>query len=75
MRVIKAQANRYNKGLDKRNKTGCAGVFWYDRYKKYQVSITINGETKHLGYFSDYEEAVNKRKQAEEKYFGEYRRK
>ena len=75
LRVIPARANRFNKGMDSRNKSGHAGVFWYDRYKKYQVSITVKRKTVHLGYYEDYDEAVKVREEAEKQYFGEYRRK
>lgn len=75
LRVIPASANRFNKGLSRRNKSGYPGVFWYEARKKYQVSIGVNGKQIHIGYFSNYDEAVKAKIAAEEKYFGEYRRK
>lgn len=75
LRIVPANANRFNKGLDRRNKSGHTGVFWYQRYQKYQVSIRAKGKTMHLGYYEDYETAVRVREEAERKYFGEYRRK
>lgn len=75
LRVIPASANRFNKGMNSRNKSGHTGVFWYERYKKYQVSIKARGKTVHLGYYEDYDEAVRVREEAEMQYFGEYRRK
>lgn len=74
LRIIPASANRFNRGLDSRNKSGHAGVFWYERYKKYQASIKAGGKTVHLGYYENYDEAVRAREEAEKKYFGEYRR-
>ena len=75
LRVIPASANRFNKGMNSRNKSGHTGVFWYERYKKYQVSIKARGKTVHLGYYEDYDEAVRVREEAEMQHFGEYRRK
>ncbi len=41
-------------------------MFWYSQIKvKGQKRIT-------LGYFNDFDDAVKARKNAEEKYFGEY---
>ena len=39
------------------------------------IYICINNSTINLGYFIDYNEAVKVRKEAEIKYFGEYRKK
>lgn len=33
------------------------GVYWCKRGKKWKVAIRINGKKKHLGYFTDEEEA------------------
>jgi len=41
--------------------------------KKYSTRITVNGKTKHLGYFYSEHEALAVREKAERKYFGEYR--
>ena len=44
------------------------------KYKeKWRAYIGINDEQINLGYFNDFEEAVQVRKEAEIKYFGEYR--
>lgn len=44
-----------------------------DLNKKYVSRITLNGVTKHLGYFHSREEALAARIEAEKKYHGEYR--
>lgn len=75
LRIVPAYANRFNKGLSRRNKSGHTGVFWYEKYKKYQVYIQANKKQIFLGYYEDYDEAVKVREKAEEVYFGNYRRK
>lgn len=48
------------------------GVCFDKKRNKYVAYITINGHQKHLGYFIDEVDAIKARKDAEEKYFGEY---
>lgn len=59
-----------NQRLRKDNKTGMPGVFWYNRYQKYQVYIHANKKRINLGYFIDLEKAKQARKKAEQKYWG-----
>jgi len=62
------QKNTHNRGLSKANTSGKTGVsFMHDR-SIWCAYITINYKTKILGYFSQYEEAVKARKEAEMKY-------
>ena len=46
----------------------------YDFYldDKWNSQIALNGKHINLGYFSDFEDVVKARKEAEEKYFREY---
>lgn len=74
LRVVPSFANRFNKGIDSRNKTGHAGVYWYKKRNNYQVYIQAKGKMVHLGYYKNYDDAVKAREDAEKKYFGEYRR-
>ena len=64
--------NRVNLGSN--NNSGYTGVDWNKRLKKWRARITINGVQKHLGYFTNKEDAIKARKEAEIKYFGEFRR-
>jgi len=41
--------------------------------KKFHAKITVNGVTKHLGYYLTPEEALEARLKAEEEFFGEFR--
>ena len=56
----------------KNNTSGEKGVYWNKKANKWQANIQVNNVLKHLGLFMDKNEAAKVRKQAEEKYFGEY---
>lgn len=50
---------RKNTSKDKKNKTSkYTGVSWHKRRKKWLTHIRINGKVKHLGYFTNEEDAV-----------------
>ena len=52
--------------------SGVKGISWNKRNKSWITYITINYQRIHLGYFKSKEEAIATRKQAEEKYHGEF---
>lgn len=56
---------------NKRNTSGRAGVYWDKQAGKWNPKIRYNGKNLHLGYYSSKEEAIEVRRQAELKYFGE----
>lgn len=62
------QKNTHNRGLSKANTSGKTGVSFMQDRNMWCAYITINYKTKILGYFSQYEEAVKVRKEAEKKY-------
>lgn len=72
LRIVDNSKNGMNNGIQINNKSGCTGVFYDVRNNKYMAYITVNNQTMYLGYFDTKEEAVKIRKEAEEKYFGEY---
>lgn len=53
-----------NKRLHKLNKSGCTGVTWDKKNKKWSVNLPI-----HLGTYDSLDEAIRIRKAAEEKYW------
>ena len=75
MRFITQQNNTRNRTLRSKNKSGRIGVVWSKRDNKWRAKIKTDGKEIHLGSFSKLEDAVKAREDAEEKYFGEYRRK
>lgn len=70
LRIVKHSDNLKNVGMRSNNTSGATGIN-FDR-GKWVASIKINGIAKHLGRFDNFEDAVKARKDAEEKYFGEY---
>lgn len=48
------------------------GVSWNKAMSKWRARIVINKKEIHLGYFDDIEDAIRVRKEAEEKYQGEF---
>ncbi len=72
LRPCTNQQNNMNKGLQKNNTSGATGVGWDDRLKKWIAQIHINQKHIHLGCFNLFEDAVAARREAEEKYFGEF---
>lgn len=75
LRIVNRQQNRTNSGIRSNNTSGHTGVTWDKSKRKWVAQIQIGGKTKHLGRYTDIEKAIKARTEAEEKYFGEYRRK
>lgn len=70
LRFVTISENAFNLKKPKSNKSGVKGVFYYN-YENGQYWLAyIQSEV--LGRFETFEEAVKCRKEAEEKYFGEY---
>lgn len=74
LRVIKKEINPINCKKYKNNTSGVKGVSWMKKLNKWQSSIQVNKKSIYLGVYSDFDEAVRVRREAEKKYFGEYNR-
>ena len=72
LRITKSIGNQKNKSLSKNNTSGVTGVSWEEKNKKWHSYIWVNGKTLHLGRFINFDDAVRARKEAEDKYFGEF---
>lgn len=74
LRVITQGQNCMNRHLRSNNTSGVTGVNWCKQKNKWQAKITINNKQIHLGFFDEdqLEDAIKVRKNAEDKYFGEY---
>ena len=57
------------------NTSGVIGVSWRKDRKKWVAVIRVDGVLKHLGYFTNKEDAIQARKEGEKKYFGRFRSK
>ena len=64
-------SNRVN--LNRNNTSGAIGVCWHKRFKKWQAQIIVNKVYKYLGSFTNKEDAIKARREAEIKYFGDFR--
>lgn len=64
--------NNINKKVQKNNTSGYPGVSWHSRDNIWEVHISIDNKLHYLGRYTQLEDAIKARKDAEEKYFGEY---
>jgi len=55
------------------NKTGVTGVNWRKQSNKWTAQIQYSKKKLNLGSFENFDDAVKARKEAEEKYFGEFK--
>ena len=67
------QMHRVN--LNRNNTSGVIGVYWNKKAKKWYSKIYYHSSQKHLGYFINKEDAIKARREAEIKYFGDFRSK
>ena len=72
LRIVTPKENVSNSSLAKNNTSGVTGVFWNKEKRKWHVTFPFDDKNKHVGYFKNFNDAVEKRKQLERKYFGEY---
>ena len=75
LRICTKSENNWNRFFESRNKSNKIGVYWNDKLPtpKWMAYISINKQRIHLGYFNNYEDAVNARIKAEEKYYKEFK--
>ena len=64
--------NIMNAGLRGNNTSGVTGVSWSKQHQKWIAWITYKNNVIHLGLFDNFEDAVKVRKEAEDRYFGEF---
>jgi len=72
LRVCSHSNNMMNRGLQSNNKSNFTGVYYDKNLGKYKAYITVNKKQIYLGVYINIDDAVRVRKEAEEKYFGEY---
>lgn len=72
LRACTHQENLFNRNVPKHNTSGVVGVSLFKRTGKYTARIGVDNKTIYLGCFDTIEEAMEARRDAEEKYFGEF---
>lgn len=65
--------NSINRNPPKNNKTGYRGVSYNSKLKVYYAQIKVKQKKIHLGTFKNIEDAVTKRKEAEEFFWSDFR--
>ena len=73
LRIVNVQQNTFNHSKFKNNSSEYNGVYWHKKHQKWEVLIGVDGKIKYLGMYKNIEDAIQIRKEAEEKYFGEYK--
>ena len=73
LRICTDSQNNMNHAIRIDNTSGATGVCFDKKINKWYAQIKVKNKKRiTLGYFTNFEDAVVARKQAEEKYFGEY---
>jgi len=65
LRLVDRSENAANLAIQERNKSGFHGVRWWPRSNKWRVTITRDRRCRHIGMFTDLQEAIEARKKAE----------
>lgn len=72
LRIATPSQNCMNRKIQSNNTSGITGVYFDKDKNKWFSTICISHNSIHLGYFDNKEDAIKARKDAEEKYFGEW---
>jgi len=57
LRAVTKQVNNQNAKINKKTKSGMAGVQWRERNKKWRVRIRVDGKEHHIGEFKSLNKA------------------
>ena len=72
LRLATRAENLRNTGLPTNNTSGVKGVRWHNRDGKWHAQIQHHGRHIHLGYFTNFDDALAARRAADVKYHGEF---
>ena len=72
LRVCTNMQNNRNKKITNKNTSDIIGVCWTPNRNKWRAHIVVNYKQKHLGYYTNIEDAIVARLTAEREYFGEF---
>ena len=68
LRVVTCQDNMRNAKLSSSNTSGTVGISWYHINGKWAAYIRVNYKKIHLGYYTNKDDAIEARRDAEVKY-------
>lgn len=68
LRDVSRSENQKNQKRPANNTSGVVGISWANREGKWHAYINIDKRRKSLGYFTDFNKAIDARKKAEAKY-------
>jgi hypothetical protein len=74
LRPVTHQQNSFNRKPNRNHSSKYKGVVWSKQHGKWRSRIRINQQLKHLGYFTDENEAALAYNKAAFELFGEYAR-
>jgi hypothetical protein len=74
LRFATKSQNSMNTSNRKNNKSGVKGVHFNTHHKIWDCRIMVNKKVIHLGYYKNFNDAVQARKSAENKYFGDFKK-
>jgi hypothetical protein len=72
LRIVTTQQNSFNRRPYNSSKSGITGVRFDQQYNQWQAHIMFKYKRIVLGYYEKIDDAINARREAENKYFGEY---
>lgn len=72
LRITTTLNNNHNHKVACTNTSGVTGVSWHKGSNKWMSMIHYNNQVIYLGIYTDLEDAIAARKEAERKYYGEY---
>ena len=72
LRFATSKENNQNRKISSRNTSGCKGIYFNKRAKKWHAQIKIDGIRVHIGYYDDLEDAKTARVNRANEAFGVY---
>ena len=72
LRIASPSQNGMNKKMQSNNSTGAVGVYWCARFSVWQAKVFVGGSEIFLGSFDDKAKAIEARRLAVQKHYGEY---
>ena len=72
LRIVDNSKNQMNTKIRTDNTSGYKGVSWNKNLNKWYSYIDVDNKRVHIGFFDELNNAITARKEAEEKYHGEY---